>query len=65
MKLFDRIFKIEEINGSNRCPTYLYRWTLLKLWAGRGVYLHHFIGDDWSLDLHDHPKRLGLIYLTP
>lgn len=21
------------------------------------VYLHHFVADDWSLDLHDHPKR--------
>lgn len=46
----------EEINGGERCPTYLYRWTLLK-WGKRGVYLHHFVGDDWSLDLHDHPKR--------
>jgi len=57
MKLFDRIFgKAEEINGANRCPTYLYRWTIFK-WGKRGVYLHHFVGDDWSLDLHDHPKR--------
>ncbi len=46
----------EEINGANRCPTYLYRWTVAK-WGKRGVYLHHFVGDDWSLDLHDHPKR--------
>jgi hypothetical protein len=21
------------------------------------LYLHHFVGDDWSFDLHDHPKR--------
>lgn len=56
MKLLDRIFHMEEINGAERCPTYLYRWTLLKF-RGRGVYLHHFVGDDWSLDLHDHPKR--------
>lgn len=46
----------EEINGMNRCPTYLYRWTLLK-GADWAVYLHHFVGDDWSRDLHDHPKR--------
>lgn len=46
----------EEINGANRCPTYLYRWFILKTrWAN--VYLHHFVGDDWSRDLHDHPKR--------
>ena len=46
----------EEINGANRCPTYLYRW---HLWRTRWfrVYLHHFVGDDWSMDLHDHPKR--------
>ncbi len=47
----------EEINGANRCPTYLYRWTLLSRKGLFGVYLHHFVGDDWSLDLHDHPKR--------
>lgn len=48
--------KAEEINGSERCPTYLFRWTILKAknWQ---LYLHHFVGDDWSLDLHDHPKR--------
>lgn len=56
MKWFDRIFDLEEINGAERCPTYLFRWTLLrrKNWS---IYLHHFVGDDWSLDYHDHPKR--------
>jgi hypothetical protein len=57
MKLLDRLFgKPEEINGRERCPTYLYRWTVLKF-KNWGVYLHHFVGDDWSRDLHDHPKR--------
>ena len=57
MKILDRLFgKAEEINGRERCPTYLYRWTVAK-WRGRGIYLHHFVGDDWSRDLHDHPKR--------
>lgn len=56
MKLIDKIFRLEEINGANRCPTYLYRWTLAR-WGAYRVYLHHFVGDDWSLDLHDHPKR--------
>lgn len=46
----------EEINGGERCPTYLYRWTLLSV-RGWKVYLHRFVGDDWALDLHDHPKR--------
>lgn len=48
--------KPEEINGGNRCPTYLYRWIVMRTpWFK--AYLHHFVGDDWSLDLHDHPKR--------
>jgi hypothetical protein len=74
----------EEINGANRCPTYLYRWivygrrkrdSLLARILGQPlfkVYLHHFVADDWSLDLHDHPKRFisiglkgGYIELTP
>lgn len=56
MRLIDRIFKMEEINGGKICPTYLFRWTILKTrWFD--LYLHHFVGDDWSRDLHDHPKR--------
>lgn len=50
-------FRREEMDGDGRCATYLVRWTLLKWWGGRGLYLHHFVGDDWSRDLHDHPKR--------
>lgn len=53
----NRFFQREEMDGDGRCATYLVRWTLLKWWGGRGLYLHHFVGDDWSLDLHDHPKR--------
>lgn len=55
-KLLARFFHVEEIDGDGRCPTYLYRWHLLATrWFK--VYLHHFVGDDWALDLHDHPKR--------
>lgn len=63
MRVLDRLFgKPEEINGANRCPTYLYRWHILKTrWFK--VYLHHFVGDDWSLDFHDHPKRFVSIGL--
>lgn len=53
----NRFFRREEMDGDGRCATYLVRWTLLKWWGGRSVYLHHFVGDDWSRDLHDHPKR--------
>lgn len=54
----------EEINGGGRCPTYLYRWTVARLPFGYKVYLHHFVGDDWSLDFHDHPKRFISIGLS-
>jgi hypothetical protein len=50
------ILPMEEINGGERCPTYMYRWTLLRLF-GCAAYLHKFVGEDWSLDKHDHPKR--------
>jgi hypothetical protein len=59
----DRVFgKAEEINGGERCPTYLFRWTICRIgWLK--VYLHHFVADDWSFDLHDHPKRFVSIGL--
>jgi hypothetical protein len=56
-RLIDRIFQREEMDGDGRCSTYLVRWTLLPLPGKRAIYLHHFVGDDWSLDFHDHPKR--------
>jgi len=46
----------EEINGDGLCPTYLFRLVLARLPRGRRVYLHHFVGDDWAVDAHDHPK---------
>lgn len=46
----------EEINGHGRCPTYMYRWTLGHIGPVK-FYVHRFVGDDWSRDLHDHPKR--------
>lgn len=61
--LLSRLFRVEQIDGNGRCATYLYRWTLFQprwprsLWRGFGIYLHKFVGDDWSRDLHDHPKR--------
>lgn len=56
-RLLNRLFgQAEEINGPERCSTYLYRWELFRTSWGK-VYVHRFVGDDWSLDLHDHPKR--------
>lgn len=63
MKILDRLFGTpEEINGNHRCATYMYRWAIAKTRWGN-VYLHKFVGDDWSLDLHDHPKRFVSIGL--
>lgn len=64
MKWIDKIFQLEEINGGERCPTYMFRWTLLKIGKLASVYLHHFVNDDWSRDLHDHPKRFISIGLA-
>jgi hypothetical protein len=61
-KLLDRIFRREDINGDGRCPAYLYRWTLLALPQFK-VYLHKFVAEDWSKDMHDHPKRFVTIGL--
>lgn len=61
--ILTRIFRApEEINGGGRCPTYLYRWHLLRVGSKASrldftLYLHKFVGEDWSRDLHDHPKR--------
>ena len=56
-QLLNRMFgQPEEINGAHRCETYLYRWILLNRKSVK-AYLHHFVGSDWSRDLHDHPKR--------
>ena len=62
-KLVNHVLRREEINGGERCPTYLFRWTLASTPWGK-LYLHHFVGDDWSLDLHDHPKRFVSIGLA-
>jgi hypothetical protein len=63
--VLNRVFgQAEEINGRNRCPTYLYRWRVWGGAKGRAAYIHHFVADDWTLDLHDHPKRFISIGLT-
>ena len=54
--LFDRVFGLELIDGNGAVDQYLRRWTLLKLPNGRRLYLHHFVGSDWSRHMHDHPK---------
>ena len=56
-RVLDRIFPRERINGRGRCPTYLHRWRIAITPSRAGVYLHRFIGGDWSRDHHDHPKR--------
>ena len=36
--------------------SYLYRWWLLSLPGAQRLYLHHYVGSDWSRDEHCHPK---------
>ena len=55
--MLDILFPRERINGRGRCPTYLHRWRILLRPSRAGIYLHRFVGSDWSRDLHDHPKR--------
>ena len=52
----------EDMDGDGTCPVYFYRWTLARAF-GCSAYLHHWVGDDWSLDMHDHPKRFVSIGL--
>lgn len=62
-RLIARLFRYETMSGNGACPVYLERWTLLQLF-GWAAYLHHFLGDDWALDPHDHPRRfisIGLL----
>jgi hypothetical protein len=61
-ELLTRLFSVEEINGGERCLTYMYRWPLVKR-PRLSIYLHKFVADDWSRDLHDHPKRFVSIGL--
>ena len=53
-RLLTKLFKREDFDRVGKI--YLVRWTLIKhkSWS---LYLHQFLGDDWALDLHDHPKR--------
>lgn len=62
--LLTKLFDHEEINGGGICETYLHRWVIARFPGGRAIYLHHFVGDDWSRDLHDHPKRFITIGLA-
>jgi len=62
MNLINKLFRLEEMDGDGPCGIYLRRWTLFSTpWLK--FYLHHFVGDDWSRDLHDHPKRFWSIGL--
>ena len=67
----DKHFDYERVDGDG-VSEYLERWTLLRFGEGRKLYLHHFVGSDWSRDMHDHPKlfvsiglRGGYVEETP
>lgn len=59
---FNRLCRYETMSGNGACPVYLERWTILLAFKC-GLYLHHFLGDDWALDPHDHPRRFVSIGL--
>ena len=56
-RLIERLFKRRELSGDGGCPPYLITYRILQTRLG-GIFLHHFIADDWSLDLHDHHPYL-------
>ena len=58
-----RLLQRTELSGDGVCPPYLVKYRLLSTRWG-GIYLHQFLADDWSLDLHDHPYRMISIGLT-
>lgn len=53
----NKVFSFEKIDGGNKCPAYLFRWTLFKVKDTFAVYVHKFVASDWARDPHDHPKR--------
>ena len=63
-KILNRIFDKKSISGCGEVgiseedtdSAYMHRWRLLALTRGRRLYLHHFFGNDWSEDYHNHPK---------
>ncbi len=62
LRILDRLFAYETMSGAGACPVYLERWVCAEVFQC-GVYLHHFIGDDWAIDPHDHPRRFVSIGL--
>lgn len=60
----DKVLCKELITGPDGEDNYLHRWWLMSLPREQRVYLHRFIGSDWTPVLHDHPKwfiSIGLI----
>lgn len=55
-RLLNRFCAYETMSGNGLCPVYLERWVIGEAF-NCGVYLHHFLGDDWATDPHDHPRR--------
>lgn len=49
-------WKYEPIDGHGRCPVYLHRWQLTRETRWGKLYLHHIVGNDWSIHHHNHPK---------
>lgn len=50
------LWRWAELSGPDGGEPYAYRMALANLWGRCSLYLHVFVGDDWSRDPHDHPK---------
>ena len=65
-KVLNKLFNYEDIS-LNEDRSYMHRWGLFSSYfskrylRGRNVYLHCMVGDDWSRDMHDHPKKFWSI----
>jgi hypothetical protein len=57
MRWLDRVLHYQALDGGGRGPVGCHRWTIY-LWGGRRIYLHHWVGDEWTEDRHNHPSNM-------
>ncbi len=46
-KVLSFLFRMEDLTPGGD-GSYLLRWTLLKAWNGRRIYLHKIMATDWA-----------------
>lgn len=55
-KIFDRIFKRQDITGTHDGHIYLKRWTVINI-LGRRLYIHKMERPDQDRCPHNHPNK--------